>query len=152
MIVYIAGPMSGLENFNRPAFHLAAEKLSRQGYTVLNPAVLPDGLTQPQYMNVCISMLQCADEIYLLEGWKESEGARAEHALAVKLGLTVREAFTVVIEELGLTVRTLNALRRHRITTLDELSGRLSSLSGMLGKKRYHEIRNAIETQQERRS
>nr|WP_309232521.1 DNA-directed RNA polymerase subunit alpha C-terminal domain-containing protein [Enterobacter sp. JMULE2] len=70
----------------------------------------------------------------------------------MKLGLTVREAFTVVIEELGLTVRTLNALRRHRITTLDELSGRLSSLSGMLGKKRYHEIRNAIETQQERRS
>ncbi len=47
--VYIAGPMTGYENFNREAFHKAEEELKREGHTVLNPAVLPDGLTQPHY-------------------------------------------------------------------------------------------------------
>ncbi|MBB7007809.1 DUF4406 domain-containing protein, partial [Escherichia coli] len=44
--VYIAGPMTGYKNFNREAFHKAEEELKREGHTVLNPAVLPDGLTQ----------------------------------------------------------------------------------------------------------
>ncbi len=43
--VYIAGPMTGYKNFNREAFHNAEEELKREGHTVLNPAVLPDGLT-----------------------------------------------------------------------------------------------------------
>ncbi|EER3682409.1 TPA: DUF4406 domain-containing protein, partial [Escherichia coli O26] len=42
--VYIAGPMTGYENFNREAFHKVEEELKREGHTVLNPAVLPDGL------------------------------------------------------------------------------------------------------------
>ncbi|ENM6975340.1 DUF4406 domain-containing protein, partial [Escherichia coli] len=45
--IYIAGPMTGYENFNREAFHKAEEALKREGHTVLNPSVLPDGLTQP---------------------------------------------------------------------------------------------------------
>ncbi|EFM3367872.1 DUF4406 domain-containing protein [Escherichia coli] len=51
--VYIAGPMTGYKNFNREAFHKAEEELKREGHTVLNPAVLPDGLTQPHYMDIC---------------------------------------------------------------------------------------------------
>ena len=54
--VYIAGPMTGYKNFNREAFHNAEEELKREGHTVLNPAVLPDGLTQPQYMDICMAM------------------------------------------------------------------------------------------------
>ncbi|EKK0430642.1 DUF4406 domain-containing protein, partial [Escherichia coli] len=50
--VYIAGPMTGYKNFNREAFHKAEEELKREGHTVLNPAVLPDGLTQPHYMDI----------------------------------------------------------------------------------------------------
>lgn len=42
--------MTGYKNFNREAFHKAEEELKREGHTVLNPAVLPDGLTQLQYM------------------------------------------------------------------------------------------------------
>ncbi|EJH4138871.1 DUF4406 domain-containing protein, partial [Escherichia coli] len=49
--IYIAGPMTGYENFNREAFHKAEEALKQEGHTVLNPAVLPDGLTQPHYMD-----------------------------------------------------------------------------------------------------
>ncbi len=84
--VYIAGPMTGYENFNREAFHKAEEELKREGHTVLNPAVLPDGLTQPHYMDICMAMIRCVDAIYMLNGWQRSAGAKAELALAEKLG------------------------------------------------------------------
>ncbi|NMC24725.1 MAG: DUF4406 domain-containing protein, partial [Serratia sp.] len=57
----------------------------------LNPAILPDGLTEADYMAVGITMLQRADAIFLLTGWQFSAGARAEHALDLKLGLEVIE-------------------------------------------------------------
>ena len=37
---YIAGPMTGYENFNREALHKVEEELKREGHTVLNPAVI----------------------------------------------------------------------------------------------------------------
>ncbi|SPW34042.1 Uncharacterised protein [Edwardsiella tarda] len=86
-VVYIAGPMSGIEDFNRPAFHEMAQALRAEGHTVLNPAELPDGLTEAQYMQIGLAMLHCADVIYLLQDWLHSSGARAEKALAEKLGL-----------------------------------------------------------------
>lgn len=87
--VYIAGPMIGYKNFNREAFHKAEEELKREGHTVLNPAVLPDGLTQPHYMDICMAMIRCVDAIYMLQGWQRSAGAKAELALAEKLGHVV---------------------------------------------------------------
>ena len=91
MKVYIAGPMTGLPHFNRPAFNQAALNLSFDKHVPLNPAILPDGLTEADYMAVGITMLQRADAIFLLTGWQFSAGARAEHALALKLGLEVIE-------------------------------------------------------------
>lgn len=91
MKVYIAGPMTGLPQFNRPAFHQAAMNLSFEHHVPLNPAILPDGLSEADYMAVGITMLQRADAIFLLTGWQFSAGARAEHALALKLGLEVIE-------------------------------------------------------------
>ena len=52
MKVYIAGPMSGLPNFNRAAFNHAHFHLWSKGHIVLNPARLPDGLTQADYMDI----------------------------------------------------------------------------------------------------
>ncbi|MCV4939668.1 DUF4406 domain-containing protein, partial [Escherichia coli] len=49
MKIYIAGPMTGYENFNRDAFNKEADRLSRHGHSVLNPATLPNGLTQREY-------------------------------------------------------------------------------------------------------
>lgn len=88
MRIYIAGPMTGKPDFNRTAFSLAAVRLSAQGAIPLSPAILPDGLSQADYMRICLAMLQCADGIYLLDGWQDSAGACAEVALAKKLGLT----------------------------------------------------------------
>lgn len=36
-----------------------------------------------------LSMLRCADAIYMLEGWEHSAGARAENALAEKLEMEI---------------------------------------------------------------
>lgn len=88
-IFYIAGPMTGLPNFNRESFHAMADHIKAKGMTALNPATLPDGLTQAQYMDICLAMLRCATHIVMLEGWKNSEGAKIERALAIKSGLTV---------------------------------------------------------------
>lgn len=86
-VVYIAGPMTGLTDFNRPAFRIKARELLDENYqSILSPHILPDGLTQAQYMDICLAMVRCADTVAMLEGWERSPGARIEHALAEKSG------------------------------------------------------------------
>lgn len=91
MKIYISGPMTGIADFNRPAFNEEAERITTSGSIALNPASLPDGLEQSEYMLICMSMLQVADAILLLPDWEKSLGAVAELALANKLGLQVVE-------------------------------------------------------------
>ncbi|EJR6806018.1 DUF4406 domain-containing protein [Salmonella enterica] len=95
MKIYVAGPMSGLPNFNRDRFNEAARLVVESGNVPLNPAILPDGLPERDYMAIGIAMLQCADAIHLIEGWEKSKGARAEKALADKLNIP-RVAFLSV--------------------------------------------------------
>ena len=40
-------------------------------------------------MAICIEMVKMADQLVMLPGWERSAGARAEHALAIKLGKTI---------------------------------------------------------------
>lgn len=88
-VYYVAGPMTGYDQFNRPAFNAESQRLSDEGHTVLNPATLPVGLTQAHYMDICLAMLRCATHIKMLGSWEKSEGARIEHALAIKSNITV---------------------------------------------------------------
>ncbi len=87
--IYIAGPISGLPNFNRDAFNAEAHRLLGLGHVALNPAILPDGLEQHEYMAICIEMVKMADQLVMLPGWERSASARAEHALAIKLGKAI---------------------------------------------------------------
>lgn len=86
MIVYIAGPMSGIDNYNRPAFFAAARQLAEAGHVPINPATLPTTLDDKTYMPICTSMIDGADAIYLLDGWERSGGAMAEFAYARRHG------------------------------------------------------------------
>lgn len=84
---YIAGPMTGIDKLNKPAFRAAAEQLHRGlGRVVLNPATLPAGLEQAEYMDICLAMIRSVDTIFLLHGWEQSEGAQAEYHYAKKIG------------------------------------------------------------------
>ncbi|WP_025122627.1 MULTISPECIES: DUF4406 domain-containing protein [unclassified Serratia (in: enterobacteria)] len=89
MKVYIAGPMTGIDGFNRYEFFKAAEEIALAGHIPLNPAVLPGGLSEADYMRVCVAMLQCADRVFMLAEWQSSQGAKAEYELAVKFGLVI---------------------------------------------------------------
>ncbi|WP_158780731.1 DUF4406 domain-containing protein [Pantoea sp. BAV 3049] len=86
-VIFISGPMTGLPYFNRDAFNCAEKQLSDLDFIVLNPAVFPDGLQHGQYMVMTLAMLGQADAIYLLNGWEDSKGARAEALRARELGL-----------------------------------------------------------------
>jgi hypothetical protein len=85
--IYISGPMTGYENFNREAFMEAEKKLVSE-YIVINPAKnkIEDG-EWIDYMRMDIRQLMDADCIYMLKGWVKSKGARLEKHIAVELGL-----------------------------------------------------------------
>lgn len=86
-VVFVAGPMTGYHDFNRAEFNAEAGVLEDRGFTVLNPAILPDGLEHRQYLAITISMLEQADAVFLLDGWEKSEGALREFPRARELGL-----------------------------------------------------------------
>lgn len=74
---YIAGKITGDPEY-RKKFASAQEELERQGYIVLNPALLPEGMAPSDYMRICLAMLDTADVVFFLPGWPNSKGAQLE--------------------------------------------------------------------------
>ena len=91
MIVYIAGKMTGLPDLGRPKFQAAAKKLREDGFVVLNPAELPDGMPGDSYMPICLAMVGVADAVFLLNGWRDSPGATLERNYAQYQGKLIIE-------------------------------------------------------------
>ena len=87
--IYIAGPMSNRPDNNRDAFNSVASLLRHSGFVVLNPATLPDGLSQQEYMQIDLVMLMIADTVVLLDDWQNSPSAVTEYHLAYKLNKTI---------------------------------------------------------------
>lgn len=95
MTIYIAGPMTGLSEFNRLAFMAAAQALREQGHEVLNPAEHFGGdqsLPWSTYMREGIAAVLRADAVRVLPGWENSRGARLEVAVAEAIGIPVDPA------------------------------------------------------------
>ena len=80
--VYIAGPMTGIPDFNRPAFHAAAGHWLERCYEVYNPAMAADDIPLGDIYAADIAALARCDTVYFLPGWEESDGARIEMAVA----------------------------------------------------------------------
>lgn len=87
--IYVAGPMTGLPDFNYPAFYAAAAKLRAAGYDVENPAEnkVEGTASWLAYMRMSLVQIARVDGIALLPGWQDSRGARIEAKLAEDLGL-----------------------------------------------------------------
>jgi hypothetical protein len=98
--VYIAGPMTGIPQFNFPAFDACAAWLRGDGYDVVSPAELDDAETRAAAMAskhgfiedmrghgtwgdfLARDVKMMADDgiegIVVLPGWDKSKGARVE--------------------------------------------------------------------------
>lgn len=89
--LYVAGPMSGIEHLNFPAFHAEASRLRGLGYEVVNPAEINTDPTTPwaKCMRDDIRELVTCDGIVLLPGWSESRGASLEYDIARRLDMAV---------------------------------------------------------------
>lgn len=85
--VYVAGPMTGLPEFNRPAFFAAEAHLKSLGAQVMNPAILPDGWCHEAYMRIAIPMLMECEAVAFLPGWQQSKVARQEFTRAHAFGM-----------------------------------------------------------------
>lgn len=104
---YISGPMTGYPDNNFPAFNEYAALLREQGHEVVNPAEINVGLVEPEHgtpewqafyqacLRADIKELCGCNEIHLLPGWENSNGAHLELYIAHRLGLTVSQVRTI---------------------------------------------------------
>lgn len=92
--VYISGPMTGLPEFNFPAFNAKAAELRAAGHDVINPTEHgEDGCTEwHEFLRKDIRLLMDCYAIHMLPGWENSKGARLELHIARELGMRVEGA------------------------------------------------------------
>jgi hypothetical protein len=100
MRVYIAGPMTGLPNFNYASFNATAKELRTLGCEVQNPAENPEPPTKAwaDYMRMAIAQVLKCDTLALLPNWHTSRGADLERHIALQLGLRVIDTHTLITE------------------------------------------------------
>ena len=114
MRVYIAGPMTGIPQFNFPAFDALAQELRSRGYDVVSPAEMddpatraaalaspdgapgtgsPNGETWGDFLSRDVKLIADGgiEAIICLPGWNRSRGARLETFVAWLCGLAIYE-------------------------------------------------------------
>ena len=117
MKAYLAGPMTGIEDYNIPLFTAVAELLRDEGFEVVVPHELDEierieriedlsdfGLTpfdRARLLKRDVRFLVECDVIALLPGWETSVGANIEVMTAVLTGM---ETWEFMEEEQGLVM------------------------------------------------
>lgn len=91
--IYLSGPMTGLPEFNYPAFNAAAAYLRALGYVVENPAENPEPPCKSWagYMRLALAQLVQCEVTVRLPGWQNSRGAVIESSLSRMLGMDVQD-------------------------------------------------------------
>lgn len=87
--VYVAGPMTGIENHNFESFNCAARVLQQKGFEVVNPADhgVVEGAIWSDYLRYDLQRLSECSAVHFLRGWEHSPGAMLEWTVARQLGL-----------------------------------------------------------------
>ena len=104
--LYIAGPMTGIEEYNWPAFDAVEEALVAVGIETINPAaldrdmeLLPDaddfatgqqegGANLASFLKRDFHVLTTMEGIVFLEGWEDSTGANCELIVGQMAGMS----------------------------------------------------------------
>ncbi len=92
MKIYLAGPMRGHSELNRPAFNQYAGQLRAEGHEVFNPAEMPDAdclALRAIFDLECSYICREAEAVAVMPGWEHSKGAMAEKSLADAIGVNV---------------------------------------------------------------
>ena len=76
-VIFISGPITGQPDYAGD-FNRMETQLIARGYIALNPASLPLGMSEGQYMRICLAMIDTADAVILLHDWRSSKGASLE--------------------------------------------------------------------------
>jgi hypothetical protein len=89
MRLYLAGPISGIVDFNRPAFECAARVLRAQGHTVVNPFEVSPVMGDPwaEHMKRDITAMLTCTGVVRLDNWQQSQGAQLEVYIARALSM-----------------------------------------------------------------
>jgi adenine specific DNA methylase Mod len=90
--IYISGKITGLPLAEAESrFQVAETQLQQIGYSVINPLKI-DHEHDKSWKNFMIhdikALFDCT-AIYMLNNWKQSAGARIEHAIAVESGMKI---------------------------------------------------------------
>jgi hypothetical protein len=101
--IYIAGPMTGLPDYNYPAFNIMERVLRELGYSnILNPADIAGGETghhYSYYIRESLKLISRADAVVFLNGWENSKGANLEFHAASLMGLKLWDENLDLIEK-----------------------------------------------------
>lgn len=110
--IYLSGPMTGLPDYNYPAFNAEAARLRALGYNVENPAENPLPADAPWHMCMrdAIRQLLTCDTVAFLPGWQVSRGANVEIELAGHLKMGVIQASGIVSPQEGVMSNQANRL------------------------------------------
>jgi hypothetical protein len=93
--IYLSGKMTGLPEFNYPAFNAEAARLRALGFDIENPAENPEQDTYDGYMRQALRQMLTCDTIAMLPGWINSNGAMMERDIAQKVGMTIVAAASI---------------------------------------------------------
>ena len=85
--IYLSGPISGVDNY-KENFALAEATLHERwpDAVIINPAVLPEGLSNKDYIMTDLQLLSTANILALIPGWETSTGAKLEKLFAQYIG------------------------------------------------------------------
>lgn len=88
--------MTGIEDYNFPAFNRAAGMLRESGWVVENPADhgVVEGASWSDYLAYDLTRLGTCGAVYLLRGWQNSKGAKLEYLIAKELGMVIIEEWS----------------------------------------------------------
>lgn len=123
--IYISGPINGLDRKYAEQRFLDAEKLLEPHFNVINPVKIPK-CENPTWSDCLIADLEPlykeATNIFMLDGWRMSRGARIEFASACELDFNIYFE-THGIPHLGIPAKkaTLNGEPRFQNQVIQEL-------------------------------